>query len=150
MPRVQMVTRAPVTVLALVMSALFVAAGTAGFIPGLTADHDAMEFAGHTSDALLFGVFQVSVLHNLVHLAFGVAGLAVARSVRGGTLFLVLGGIVYLLLWVYGLLIDLDGAANLLPVNGADNWLHALTGVVMITLGLALGRQVAPPGSDAR
>ncbi|MCE6995389.1 DUF4383 domain-containing protein [Saccharothrix sp. S26] len=144
-----MVARAPVRVLALALSALFVVGGIAGFVPGATADHDAMEFAGHTSHALLFGVFQVSVLHNIVHLAFGVAGLALARSVRGCTLFLVVGGIVYLLLWVYGLLVDEDSAANLLPVNSADNGLHAVVGVVMITLGLALGRQVPPPASEA-
>ena len=42
---------------------------------------DALRFAGHGSGAYLFGVFQVSVLHNLVHLAFGVAGLVLARTV---------------------------------------------------------------------
>ena len=33
-------------------------------------------FAGEDSDGSLFGIFQVSILHNLAHLAFGVGILA--------------------------------------------------------------------------
>jgi predicted transporter len=50
------------------------------------------------------------------------------------------GGAVYLLLWLYGLMIDHDSSANFVPVNNADNWLHLLLGVGMIGLGLALRR----------
>lgn len=43
--------------------------GVAGFVPGITTDYDRMTFANHHSGAMLLGVFVVSVLHNLVHLA---------------------------------------------------------------------------------
>jgi 4-hydroxybenzoate polyprenyltransferase len=97
-------------------------------------------FAGHESTAMLLGVFHVSILHNIVHLLFGVVGLVLARTVAGARGFLIGGGVVYLVLWIYGLLIDHDSAANFVPVNTADNWLHLLLGVGMIGLGLALNR----------
>ncbi|MBM7815181.1 DUF4383 domain-containing protein [Saccharothrix algeriensis] len=126
---------------AMVVGVVFLLVGIAGFIPGLTTNYDTLQFAGHHSEALLLGLFQVSILHNLVHLAFGVAGLALARTVRGAYLYLVVGGVVYLLLWLYGLLIGHDSAANFVPLNNADNWLHLLLAVGMIGLGLALGKR---------
>ena len=50
------------------------------------------------------------------------------------------GGIVYLVLWFYGLLIDQHRGANFVPFNTADNWLHFLLGVGMIGLGFATTR----------
>jgi hypothetical protein len=43
-------------------------------------------------------------------------------------------------LWLYGLIIDSDSAANFVPLNTADNWLHLLLGVGMVGLGVALSR----------
>ena len=51
---------------------------------------------------------------------------------------------IYLVLWIYGLIIDHDSAANFVPVNSADNWLHFVLGVGMIALGLILGRATVP------
>lgn len=90
---------------------------------------------------MLLGVFQVSILHNIVHLLFGVAGVVLARTWPGARAFLVGGGVVYLLLWIYGMLVDHDSAANFVPVNDADNWLHLFLGVGMIALGLLLARR---------
>jgi len=69
--------------LAGLVGAVFLLVGVLGFIPGITTDYDSMEFTGHTSGAELLGLFQVSVLHNIVHLLFGVVGLALARTVLG-------------------------------------------------------------------
>lgn len=133
--------RPPVQLAALVVAAVFLVVGIAGFIPGLTTEYDGMTFAGHESTAMLLGVFHVSILHNIVHLLFGAAGLAMARTVAGAAAFLVGGGVIYLVLWIYGLVIDHDSAANFVPVNTADNWLHLALGVVMVGIGLALGRR---------
>jgi hypothetical protein len=140
MAQVQQSVRTPAQKAALVVGAVFLLVGIAGFIPGLTTNYETLEFAGHESEAMLLGVFNVSILHNLVHLAFGVAGVAMARTAGGARAFLIGGGVVYLVLWLYGLLIDMTGDANFVPVNDADNWLHLVLAIGMIGLGVALGR----------
>jgi hypothetical protein len=94
-------------------------------------------------DAKLFGLFQVSVLHNLVHLVFGVAGLALARTISGARNYLVVGGIIYLVLFVYGLIVSENSMANFVPVNTADDILHLVLGLGMIALGVVLTRRRA-------
>ncbi|MET9373931.1 DUF4383 domain-containing protein [Streptomyces sp. NPDC002992] len=133
------VNRTMVQQAAMLVGAVFLLVGILGFIPGVTTNYDAMEFAEHHSGAELLGVFQVSILHNLVHLAFGVAGILMARTAAGARAFLIGGGLIYLALWVYGLVIDLDSDANFVPVNSADNWLHLVLGAVMVILGVLLG-----------
>ena len=137
--------RTPIQTAAALVGAVFLLVGILGFVPGVTSDFDNMEFAGHESGAELLGVFQVSILHNIVHLLFGVAGLALARSARGALAFLVGGGLIYLVLWIYGLLIDHESSANFVPLNDADNWLHLGLAAGMIALGLLL-----PTGARTR
>jgi len=128
---------------AALVGVVFLLVGILGFIPGITTNlYDGLEFAGHEGDAKLLGLFEVSVLHNIVHLLFGVAGLALARTWAGARTFLIGGGAIYLVLWLYGLVVDQDSSANFVPLNDADNWLHFLLGVGMIGLGVVLGREV--------
>ena len=132
--------RTPVQLVSMVYGVVFLLVGALGFVPGVTTGFDTLTFAGHESSALLLGVFAVSVLHNLVHLLFGVAGLVLARTPAGARGFLLGGGVIYLVLWLYGLFIDHGSSANFVPVNAADNWLHLGLAVTMIAFGLALGR----------
>jgi hypothetical protein len=129
---------------AVLVGAVFLAVGVLGFIPGVTADYDLLQWAGHHSGAQLFGVFAVSGLHNVLHLAFGAAALPAARSYAGARAYLLVGGLIYLALWVYGLLIDHASTINVVPVNDADNWLHFGLGVVMVLLGVTLGARHDP------
>ncbi|MEO6399160.1 MAG: DUF4383 domain-containing protein [Tepidiformaceae bacterium] len=122
--------------LALLVGVVFLAVGILGFVPGITTNYGDLSFAGHDSAAKLLGIFEVSILHNIVHLAFGVAGIALARSMSGAKMYLVGGGVIYLVLFVYGLVVDQDSSANFVPVNNADNLLHLGLGVGMIALGL--------------
>ena len=125
---------------AAVVAGTFVLVGILGFVPGLTTNYDDMTFAGHESDAQLLGIFDTSVLHNLVHLAFGVIGFLLATSWNGARAFLIGGGAVYLLLTIYGLLVDRHEEANFVPLDKADNWLHLVLGLGMITLGTFAAR----------
>ncbi|TGN66839.1 DUF4383 domain-containing protein [Nocardioides eburneiflavus] len=77
--------------------------GVLGFIPGTTTSYDGLEAAGHRSHAELLGIFQVSVLHDIVHLLLGAAGLALARTAPSARGFLVGGGATCLVPWLYGL-----------------------------------------------
>src|SRR6266536_1290721 len=121
--------------LAALVGLIFVVVGILGFVPGFTTHYGDMSFAGHGSGAKLFSVFQTSVLQNLIHLAFGVAGLALARTVDGARNYLRGGGVVYLVLWLVGVV----GAGHWIPTNTADNWLHFVLGIGMIALGYAAG-----------
>jgi uncharacterized protein DUF4383 len=131
-------SRSAIRMVATVVAATFLLVGILGFIPGITTDYDAMQFAGHESGAKLLGVFQVSILHNIVHLLFGVVGLVLARRADTARAYLIGGGAVYLLLWLYGMVIDHGSDANFVPLNGADNWLHLVLGIGMVALGLLL------------
>ena len=119
---------------ATIVGATFLLVGVAGFVPGITENLSDIEFAGHESGAELLGIFRVSVLHNLVHVLFGVVGLAAARQARAARSFLLIGGIVYLALWLFGLVTQYDTDANFVPVNTADDWLHFGLGGGMIVL----------------
>lgn len=124
--------------------------GILGFIPGITTNYDMLQGAGHHSGAqLLGGIFNVSVLHNIVHLIFGVAGLLLARAVNTARGYLIGGGVIYLVLWLYGLVIDRESQANFIPVNTADNWLHFVLGAAMIALGVLLTRRTAMTSDTA-
>lgn len=127
-----------------VVGVVFLLVGVLGFVPGVTTQYDAMAAAGHHSGAMLLGVFQVSVLHNVVHLLYGVVGLAMSRTRPAARVYLVGGGLVYAVLWVYGLLVDQDSAANVVPLNSADNWLHLVLAVGMVGLGLVVGKRRPP------
>jgi hypothetical protein len=135
-------TAATIQKTATVVAIAFLAVGVLGFIPGITTDYGTMSFGGHHSDAMLLGVFQVSVLHNIVHLLFGAAGLALARTAGGARAYLIGGGVVYLVLWIYGLVVDKNSSANFVPLNTADNWLHLVLGVAMVALGIFLSRDL--------
>jgi hypothetical protein len=134
-------TRSPVRTAAMVVAVVFLLVGVLGFIPGITTHYGDMTFAGHHSDARLLGVFQVSVLHNIVHLLFGLIGLAMARTAQLARLYLIGGGAVYLVLWIYGLVVGQDSGANFVPLNTADDWLHLVLGLGMIALGLLTSRR---------
>ena len=131
--------RYPVQVVALLAGAAFLLVGVLGFVPGITTGYADLALAGRQSEAHLLGLFQISVLHNLVHAGFGVVGLLAARSVGGARGFLLGAGAIYLVLTAYGV-ISANSPANFVPLNPADNLLHLGLGVAMLTAGLILGR----------
>jgi hypothetical protein len=136
--------RSTVQSAALLAGIVFLALGILGFVPGITTRYGDVSFAGHDSGAKLLGIFQTSILLNIVHLLFGLAGIAMARSWEGARTFLIGGGVISVALFVYGLLAHGASSANFIPLNSADNVLHVALGVTMIALGLVLGRTLIP------
>ena len=120
---------------------VFLLVGVLGFIPGITQNFEDIKFAGHNSDAELLGIFQVSILHNIVHLLFGVAGLALSRTWDGAKRFFLGGGVLYLVLFLYGVVTSQRSGANFVPMNKEDDILHLGLGLGMLALGLALSRE---------
>ena len=129
-------SRSLVQLLAAVVGVVFLLVGILGFIPGVTSNYDELNLIGPDSQALLLGLFEVSVVHNIVHLAFGVVGLLAAARASAAVTFLVGGGILYAGVFVYGVLIDQGSDLDILPVNDADNILHLALAIGMIALGL--------------
>ena len=58
----------------------------------------------------------------------------------GAGKYLIWGGAVYAVLWIYGLVVDPDSSANFVPLNNADNWLHFTLAVAMIASGVLLSK----------
>lgn len=130
--------RTPVQNIARLVGIVFLLVGIAGFIPGVTTNlYDGLEFAGDDGTAELLGLFQVSVLHNIVHGLFGIAGLALAATASGARTYLIGGGAIYLVLFLLGIV----GGGDWIPVNDADNWLHLGLGVGMVALGYLTTRE---------
>src|SRR5918912_992757 len=123
------VDRSPVQTAAMLVGLVFLLVGILGFIPGITTNYDDLKFAGHNSDAQLLGIFDTSILHNIVHLLFGIAGIAMSRTWDGARTFLIGGGLIYALLFVYGGIFNGEKGADFVPGNWADNIRHlALAG----------------------
>lgn len=127
--------RSPVQLFAAATGLIFLLVGIAGFIPGVTTMYDQLEPLGTDSRAELLDLFRVSILHNVVHLLFAVGLLAAAKA-SWSKLYLLGGGIGYLVVAAYGFLVDEESDANFLPVNDADNLLHVGLSLLMIALGL--------------
>ena len=128
--------RAPLRELALLLSLAFRLVGVAGFIPGITTHYGDLRFAGDDSGAKLFGVFQVSVLHNLLHLLYGIVGLVLARTAAGARAFLIGGGLAYLVLALYGILTPQDSSWNFVALDRDDDLLHLGLGLGMFGFGV--------------
>jgi hypothetical protein len=126
----------PVQTVARLVGIVFLLVGIAGFIPGITTNlYDGLDFAGDGSEAELLGLFQVSVLHNIVHALFGV-GIFMAATPSGARTFLIGSGAIYVVLFLLGIV----GGADWVPVNDADDWLHLGLAVGLLGLGFGLTR----------
>lgn len=141
--RTRVDARDPVRRIAFAFGIAFLLIGSLGFVPWVTTEWEAMRLRGPSSDAMLFGVIAVSLLHNLIHLTFGVVAVVASRTARGSALFLALGGVLCLLLWAYGLATPDGSAINAVPVNAAGDWLHFTLGAGMIT-ALLVARRPEP------
>jgi hypothetical protein len=135
---------------ALIVGTGYLLLGALGFVPGVTTNYDNLQWIGHGSDALLFGVFAVSGLHNVVHLLLGAAGMFCARTYAASRAYLLAGGVTLLGIWIYRTASGHSEIADVFPLNRADNWLHFGLGVVMLLLALTLAAQHDPTKPRSR
>jgi hypothetical protein len=136
---------------ALIYGLVFLVVGIAGFIPGLMTPHDAAghELAVEQGAGNLFGLFPVNVLHNLVHLAFGVWGLAVYRNTPAAVSYARIVAVVYAVFVVMGFIPRLDTVFGLVPLHGNDIWLHALLAAVAAYFGFLWHSEADPVNRPA-
>jgi hypothetical protein len=81
----------------------------------------------------ILGMFPVNLLHNCVHLAFGLWGLAAARTHDGSRAYCRIAGVIYLVLTAVGYLSP--SGFGLVPLGGADPLLHLVLGLVLASVG---------------
>jgi hypothetical protein len=81
----------------------------------------------------ILGLFDVTVIHNVIHLASGAVALIVAgMGMAASRMYLIVFGLVYALVTVLGFL-NVAFVVSLLEINQADNFLHlAITAVFLI------------------
>ncbi|MFB9904117.1 DUF4383 domain-containing protein [Allokutzneria oryzae] len=128
------VARATVQQAAGLVAAIFLLLGICGLVPGLTTEYGLLKMAGPRSAAQLFGVIDVSVLHNVIHLVFGAVGLTLGNTRQGARRFLAVGAAASLALGVYGLVVPRASPANVVPFDAAGSWLHVGLAAIMAAL----------------
>lgn len=102
-----------------------------------------MSMAADPAPAMVLGLFPVNLLHSIVHILFGAWGLMAARSFAGAKMYAQVGGAVYIVLAICGLLIPTT--FGLLPNGGNDVWLHAVLGLVLAGVGFTAKEGMATP-----
>lgn len=120
---------------ATVFGVVFLLAGVSGFVPGLSPEHTHPDLAVTSGSRLALGLFPVNVLHDLVHLGFGVWGLLAARSIAGALAYARSVAVIYGLLTILGLIPATDTTFGLVPIYGNDIWLHAGLAIVAAYFG---------------
>jgi hypothetical protein len=139
-----MEARSPAQVYALVFGVVLVAAGVLGFF------YEASFSTGDDAEAeKVLDILAVNGWHNLIHIATGVVGLAVAGSYANARLYALGFGAIYVALGIIGLLMDNpDLLLDFVPINDEDNVLHLLIGVAGLGAGLATPAVPAPSTTE--
>jgi hypothetical protein len=134
---------------ALIYGIIFIAAGVAGFIPGLLhpIPHDAPPLTVTAGYGLVLGILPVNVLHNYLHLVFGVLGIAAFLKWFRPRRYLQIVAVAYMVFFLMGLLPATYTTFGLVPIYGADVWLHLVLSLpaayfgFMAPLEMYAGRQ---------
>lgn len=122
--------------IAMVFGIVYLLVGIAGFVPQLGGSYG-------MASSLLFGVADTNIVHNIVHLVIGIAGLSLGRTEEGAGTFCKTFGVILILVGVLGFFVP--NFFGLMPIGGADIWIHLITGAILAFAGFA----VAPSGSAA-
>ncbi len=137
---------------ALVIGVLFLILGIAGFIPafvslpGTTASYIPANMAHGAYSAgfgYVFGLFPTNFLHNLVHCAVGLLGIASYTNATSARLFNAAFAVAYIIIAIMGLLPFGKTMFGLMPIFGNNVWLNALTAIAAGYYGLIIPNKIA-------
>jgi hypothetical protein len=113
---------------ALVFGAVYLAVGILGLIPFFGGSYT-------QADNNLLGFVPINLLHNIVHLVIGIAGIASAAAVASSRRYCQVFGVVLIAVGVVGIIVS--NPLNLLPIGGVDIAIHLATGAVLAYFGFA-------------
>ena len=118
---------------ALIWGIVFLAITASGFIPGawVPAPAHYPHIAVDSMYGSALGTFPVNILHNIIHLAFGVWGLLAYRGYDSAKTYAKVVAIAYAMFAVMGLIPEqtINTTFGLVPLFGNDIWLHVLLAV---------------------
>lgn len=122
---------------ALVLGIVFLLAGASGFIPGMLhpVPANAPPLTVAMGYGLVMGILPVNVLHNLVHVLFGILGVVAYGGLFAPRVYAQLVALAYGLLVILGLLPATNTLFGLVPIYGNDVWQHLVLGVVATYFG---------------
>jgi len=127
----------PLGTIARVFGIIYLLVGILGFVPSLAQPSPDSAHLVVGTTALLLGIFPVNILHNIVHAAIGLWGLASGGSYAGARSYFRSLAVIYGLLTILGLIPLTNTVFGLVPIFGNDIWLHALTAIAAGYLGFA-------------
>lgn len=123
---------------ALYFGIVYLAVGIVGFLPFLGGSYN-------LDSKNLLGIFTVNLMHNIVHLVIGIAGIAMSGSVAQATMFAKVFGVVLLAVGVIGIFkISAFSSGGFLPIGGVDVLLHLVTGALAVYFGFMAKEEVVP------
>jgi hypothetical protein len=115
----------------------YLAAGLLGLVPVMLAPPpiDAPPTHFTLLYGYLFGLFPVNIVHSAMNIAIGAWGLAAWSARASSAAYVRVLTVLFGVLAVMGMLPVLNTTFGLMPLNGHDIWLHALTALVAAYVG---------------
>lgn len=118
--------------IAWIFGVLFLATGFLGFVPEAT------------PKGLLFGLFEVDGIHNVIHLSTGaIAIIAALYTESASRTFFQAVGVIYGVVAILGFLAAPNPLMGMVHLNSADNFLHLGVSAVAIYLGFIAKERVS-------
>ena len=119
--------------IAAILGIIHVLLGVVGFLP----DPLVQASTAASATGALVGIFPINPLHNVVHLVIGASLLYASMATATAIMVSRVIGVVYVVVGLLGLASP-DGF-GLLPLGGADIFLHFGTGAVLLAVWLMNG-----------
>ncbi len=116
---------------AMIFGVGFLVAAVAGFVATGFSEMD----ANPDTAPRALGLFPVNVLHNVIHLLFGIWGLAAARTRDASRTYCRTSGVIYLVLILLAF-VD-ETTFGLVPIGNEDILLHAVLALPLLYFGFA-------------
>jgi hypothetical protein len=125
--------RSTVQLVALVFGIIYLLVGLLGFIGPLIGTASFVTFSQDRH--ALFGIAEINLVHNLVHLLIGIGGLAAASSLANSRTYCQVVGVILLVVGVLG--VFAQDSIGLIPLGGADIPIHLVSGAILAYFGFA-------------
>jgi Domain of unknown function (DUF4383) len=127
--------------IARILGLLFLIAAIAGFVPWFApaAPLDAQVVTLDAAYRMLFWVFPVNAVHDLVHLIFGIWGVLASFRFNASVVYLRCVAWIYLILVIFGMIPIMNTLFGIAPIYGWDVALHALVALIAAYGGYGRG-----------